>query len=86
MLTSELEIKIEYHQLQSIVVPNLDEMFNLDCFHFNQIKISIADIYKYLMLMQSKITYFDLRMNDIDILMTKTKQMEQTQTQMEKQM
>ena len=38
----------EVQAVQPIVVPNLDNMFNLDCFHFNEVKTSIADIYKYL--------------------------------------
>ena len=39
MPTGEEQIKLQdQQQVYPIVVPNLDNMFNLDCFHFNEVK------------------------------------------------
>ena len=46
---------------QPIVMPNLGQMFNLDCFHFNEIKGTIEQIFKYLMDMDSRMDMFEVK-------------------------
>ena len=55
-----------------IVVPNLDNMFNLDCFHFNKVKNSIANIYKYLISLENKMGAAQHSLEELEPLIAKT--------------
>ena len=42
-------------------MPNLNNMFNLDCFHFNEIKGTIETIFRYLMDIDSRMDMFEVK-------------------------
>ena len=65
-----------------IVVPNLDNMFNLDCFHFNKVKNSIANIYKYLISLENKMGAATHQLEELEPLLAKTQKMEKKQAEM----
>jgi hypothetical protein len=60
-------------------MPNLGNMFNLDCFHFTEIKNTIEKIFKHLMTMDHRMDKFEDRLKnvpDFSKLMQKLKYLE----------
>ena len=64
---------------EQIIMPNLGNMFNLDCFHFNEIKNTIKKIFEHLMSFDNRMDQFEERLRhvpDFSKLMLKLKYLE----------
>ena len=48
-----------------IIMPDLGKMFNLDCFHFNEIKDTLTSIFEHLMLFDNRFNEVEARLNNI---------------------
>ena len=48
-----------------IIMPDLGKMFNLDCFHFNEIKDTLTSIFEHLMLFDNRFDEVEARLNNI---------------------
>jgi hypothetical protein len=69
------------------MMPNLGNMFNLDCFHFTEIKNTIEKIFKHLMSMDNRLDLFEDKLKnvpDFSKLMLKLKYLEDKMQPLEK--
>lgn len=70
-----------------ITMPNLGVMFNLDCFHFNEVKNTIEKIFKHLMSMDHRLDLFEDKLKnvpDFSKLLQKLKYLEDKLPSLEK--
>jgi len=72
---------------EPIIMPNLGNMFNLDCFHFSEIKNTLEKIFKHLMSMDGRMDLFEDKLKnvpDFSKLMAKLKLLEDKMPMVEK--
>ena len=63
-------------------------MFNLDCFHFNEIKTTIESIFRYLQDMDSRMDMFEVKQQalpDFEKILMRVKNVEERMPALEKQ-
>lgn len=72
---------------EAIIMPNLGNMFNLDCFHFNEVKDTLEKIFKHLMAMDHRLDNFEDKLKhvpDFTKLMQRLKYLEDKMPSLER--